>query len=64
MVSYLEYYSNFNYFDLIFESALNRYFPNLFNLILELASPFITVIVVCLIVSFFARESLKFLSKL
>ena len=64
MVSYFEYNFDFNYFDLIFESMLNRYFPKLFNLILELASPFITVIVVCLIVSFFARESLKFLSKL
>lgn len=64
MASYFEYNFDFNYFDLIFESMLNRYFPKLFNLILELASPFITVIVVCLIVSFFARESLKFLSKL
>ena len=64
MASYFEYGFDFDYFDLIFESMLNRYFPKLFNLILELSSPLITVMVISLIVSFFARESLKFLSKL
>jgi len=53
-----------DYFNDVFLKSLYNIFPTLFNLVQTLSSPLITVMVLSLIVSFFARESLKFLSKL
>ena len=52
-----------DYFNDVFLKSLYNIFPTLFHLVQTISSPLITVMVVSLMISFFARESLKFLSK-